>query len=86
MSQDVRFARVINARPGVVFPARVPALVGHLHAAVVDLDTVDSTRPRSGIAGYTRRSQTSNGCQRSTWPNDLISWHIHRLPTAPVNP
>jgi hypothetical protein len=41
---------------------------GHLHAAVVDLDTVDPPNQDQDLVhtGYTRRSQTSNGCQRST--------------------
>ncbi|HLM21914.1 MAG TPA: hypothetical protein VK390_10360 [Propionibacteriaceae bacterium] len=53
-------------RPGVVFPAGVPALVGHLHAAVVDLDTVDPTRPRSGFGTY--------------WVHKTFA-NIQRLPT-----
>ena len=42
--------------------------LGHLHVGVVDLDTVDPPDQDQDLVhtGYTRRSQTSNGCQRST--------------------
>jgi hypothetical protein len=69
-------------------PAGVPALSCHLHVGVVDLDTVDPPDQDQDLVhtGYTRRSQTSNDCQRSTRSNGLVSWHIHRLPTPAVNP
>src|SRR5829696_8470409 len=49
---------------GISGPAGVPALVGPLTCGVVDLDTVDPQDQDQDLVhtGYTRRSQTSNGC------------------------
>jgi hypothetical protein len=53
---------------GISGPASVPALVGPLACGVVDLDTVEPPDQDQDLVhtGYTRRSQTSKGCQRST--------------------
>jgi hypothetical protein len=49
-------------------PALFQHWSGHLHTGVVDLDTVDPPDQDQDLVhtGYTRRSQTSNGCQHST--------------------
>jgi hypothetical protein len=63
----VRRTRCATSQSWDLRPGRCPALVGHLHVWVVDLDTVDPPDQDQDLVhtGYTRRSQTSNGCQRS---------------------
>jgi hypothetical protein len=67
-SREHRTTREPRPAPHAPGPAGVPALVGPLTGGVVDLDMVDPPDQDQDLVhtGYTRHSQTSNGCQRST--------------------